>query len=139
MEHRHDEGRILVRLDRGEEVLTALRALAREHDVGTASLAGIGAVRDAEIAYYDLGALAYETRTFAEVAELLSLSGNVALVDGEPFIHAHAVLGRRDMSTVGGHLVRATVAVTVEAFLDCFESRVDRELDPEVKLKLLKL
>ena len=37
---------------------------------------------------------------------MLSLVGDVAARDGEPALHVHAVLGRSDGSTVGGHLFR---------------------------------
>jgi len=139
MLHRHLDGRVLVKLERGEEVLQALTELCVEHDIGCASLVGIGAVKEAELGYYDLDTMTYLTRAFPEIRELVSLVGNVALVDGKPFIHAHASLGDRDLSLVGGHLVRATVAVTVEAFVNPNSSPVERALDAEVKLKLLEL
>lgn len=130
--------RLIVRLDRGEEVLSSLVSLCTAQGIGCASLTGIGAVRDTELGYYDLGSFTYLTRTIAEPCELVSLVGNVALVDGAPFVHAHASLGDRELRLVGGHLVRATVAVTVELVLDVLEARLERALDPEVKLKLLR-
>ena len=62
----------------------------------------------------------------------------MALVEGQPFVHAHVVLGQRDLRAVGGHLVEARVAVTVEVFVDVMEGEVQREQDPEVRLKLLR-
>jgi len=139
MEHRNLGARRLVRLDRGEEVLSTLVSLCADQGIACASLAGIGAVMDAELGYYDLGGFTYLTRTIPEVCELVSLVGNVALVDGTPFVHAHASLGDRDLRLVGGHLIRATVAVTVEVFLDVHETRLERAFDPGVRLKLLRL
>jgi predicted DNA-binding protein with PD1-like motif len=140
MEHRPTKPgtRLLVRLDRGEEVLASLAALCSEQGIACASLTGIGAVRDAELGYYDLESFTYATRSVPEVCELVSLVGNVALVDGAPFVHAHATLGDRELRLVGGHLVRATVAVTAEIFLDVHEGELERALDPEVRLKLLR-
>jgi len=131
--------RILARLDRGDEVIESLTSLCRTRGIGCASLSGIGAVEDAEIGYYDLPSFAYQTQRIEGICELLSLAGNVALVDGEPFVHAHVVLGRRDLSTVGGHLVSARVGVTVEVFVDVMEGEIARAHDPEVRLKLLRL
>lgn len=139
MQYRHIGSRLFVKLERGEEVLETLTSLCREHHIRSASFCGIGAVRGTELGYYDLETFSYSTRVFPEIFELVSLLGNVALVDGEPFVHAHASLADRELIQVGGHLVRATVAVTVEIFIDCCESTVERVLDPEVKLKLLKL
>lgn len=41
----------------------------------------------------------------------IALVGGVALEDGRPKIHAHAVLGRRDGSTCGGHLGLALIDI----------------------------
>jgi len=127
----------LVRLDRGEEVLTTLTGLCRDRGIAAASLSGIGAVTDAELGYYDLAQFSYLTRSLEGIWELVSLTGNVALVDGEPFVHAHVSLGNRNLELLGGHLVKATVAVTVELFLNTYEPALVRSFDPEVKLNLL--
>lgn len=139
MEHRHLHNRLVVKLDRGEEVLESLTALCKEHDITCASLSGLGAVKNSELGYYDLSTFSYQTQTIPDVCELVSLVGNVALVDGAPFIHAHVSLGDRDLKLVGGHLVRATVAVTVEIFIDPSDHQLERAHDPEVKLNLLTL
>jgi predicted DNA-binding protein with PD1-like motif len=52
-----------------------------------------------------------------EQVEVLSLVGDIALDGDEPKVHAHAVLGRRDGSTVGGHLLEAHVRPTLEVVL----------------------
>jgi uncharacterized protein len=138
MRHERLGDRIFVRLDRGEELLVALTRFCKDQGIGCASLTGIGAVEDSVLGYYDLGLFTYLNKTIPGVCELVSLTGNVTLVDGEPFIHAHACLGRRDLTILGGHLVQATVAVTAEVFLDPCEGSLERVLDPEVKLKLIE-
>lgn len=140
MDHRHEGRHILARFDRGEELVSSLTNLCREHDIGCASLtSGIGAVRDAEVAYFDLQHQTYRTRKIREICEIVSLSGNVALVQGEPFLHAHVALAKGDLEVLGGHLLGAIVAVTAEVFLDVWEQHVTREPDPDLKLNLLKL
>lgn len=142
MEHRHTTAgeRLILRLDRGEEVIERLTTFCVDHGIAGATLSGIGAVKDAELGYYDLGSFSYRSQTIAEVCELVSLLGNVArLDDGSTFVHAHATLGDRDLRLRGGHLVRATVAVTVEVALDPLPQALARAFDPEVKLKLLEL
>lgn len=130
--------RLFVRLDRGEEVVGTLTNLCKEMNIGCAALTGIGAVKDIELGYYDLSLYTYLNKKIPDICELVSLTGNVALVEGEPFVHAHACVARRDLRMLGGHLVRATVAVTVEAFLLVGQTPLIRELDPEVKLKLVR-
>jgi predicted DNA-binding protein with PD1-like motif len=139
MDHRHDGRHILVRIDRGEELVSSLTRLCAEHGIGCASLhSGIGAVRDAQVAYYDVQHGTYTKRAIREVCELVGLSGNVALVDGKPFIHAHVALAKGDLEVLGGHLDAAVVAVTAEVFLDVWEQPISREPDPDLGLNLLK-
>ena len=54
------------------------------------------------------------------------MEGNVALKDGEPFIHAHVVLSDHKMQTLGGHLFETTVGVAGEFFLTQFDGNAYR-------------
>ena len=58
---------------------------------------------------------------------MLTIHGSVAIAAEKVKLHSHVVLGRRDGSTIGGHLVRATVRPTFE-----------RCKDDETGLSLLK-
>ena len=70
-------------------------------------------------------------------AEVLSLTGNLALDYNEPFFHVHVALGLRDGSARGGHLFEATVRPTVEVVLTAYPRPVRRKIDPETGLPLL--
>jgi predicted DNA-binding protein with PD1-like motif len=63
--------------------------------------------------------------------EVLSLIGDIALNEGEAELHAHVVLGRRDGTTRGGHLLEAHVRPTLEVVLvespDHLKKRTDEE------------
>ena len=76
---------------------------------------------------------------YSEILELLSLEGNVALKDGEPFIHAHVVLSDHKMQTLGGHLFETTVGVSGEFFLREFDGNAYRELKPKIGLACMCL
>lgn len=104
-------------------------------------LHAVGAVKNTEIGYYSLAKREYFFKTFAEDREVASFTGNIALVEGKPFIHAHAVLSAMDdsLSCVGAHVKEAEVAVTLEVYLTPFPTPFVREYDEETGLKLLKL
>ncbi len=55
--------------------------------------------------------------TLDEQVELLSLISDTALKDGEPVVHAHAVIGKKDGTVHGGHLLRACIRPTCEVVL----------------------
>ncbi|MDP2650254.1 MAG: DUF296 domain-containing protein, partial [bacterium] len=82
------EGYIL-RLMRGEELFTALLAFAKKENVTAGVLNGIGAMADIEVGYYDLETREYSFKKLKEPLEVVSMTGNASLVDGEPFFHIH--------------------------------------------------
>lgn len=129
-------------LERGEEMISTLTDFCTEEGIHNAFFQGIGAVEQVEIGYYDLATRSYVFRQEDAVFEVASLQGNVALVDGAPFVHAHAVLSRTDDSCacIGAHLKQASVAVTLEISLtDLSNSSFERQQDEAVGLKLINL
>jgi predicted DNA-binding protein with PD1-like motif len=140
MKVKRTETGFLVALDAGDEIIDSLKQLAASERIGMASLAGIGAVRDAVLGYLDLDRKQYLKREFGpESMELVSLLGNMARLAGEPIAHCHVVLGDREMHTFGGHLFAATTSVTVEIFVRVFEGEISRQFDPAFGANLLRL
>jgi predicted DNA-binding protein with PD1-like motif len=121
----------------GQEVMKGLLAFARKHQLVAGHLTGIGAVSDTIIGYFDPQTNTYLRNHEKGQAEVLSLTGNLALDDNAPFFHVHISLGRRDGSGRGGHLFAATVRPTVEVVLTAYPKPVRRKTDPETGLPLL--
>ena len=71
--------------------------------------------------------------------EALSLVGDVSVEDGKPRIHAHVVVGKRDGSAHGGHLLEAHVWPTLEVVLTEPPAHLRRRIDPETGLPLIAL
>lgn len=140
MRVRHVDGRFLIRLEAGEEAMASLRSWAAEQKVGFAVVWAIGAMRRATLGYFDTAAAVYRQIPVEEQVEVLSLTGNVALgEDGAPIVHAHAVLGRPDGSTVGGHLIEGHVFPMLEVVARVFPEPVYRRADPATGLTLWDL
>ncbi len=140
MRVRHVDGRFLIRLEAGEEIMASLRAWAAEQRVGFAMLWAIGAMRRATLGYFDTTATLYRQIPVEEQVEVLSITGNVALgEDGAPIVHAHAILGRSDGSTVGGHLVEGYVFPMLEVVIRVFPEPICRRSDPTTGLTLWDL
>ena len=129
----------IINIDKGEKVVKTLTRFCIENGIKNAKLSGIGAVKKTEIGAYDLPKKEYIRREYSEILELLSLEGNVALKDGEPFIHAHVVLSDHNMQTLGGHLFETTVGVAGEFFLTQFDGNAYRELKPDIGLACMCL
>ncbi len=130
-------GHLCIKLDRGEEVADSIGAIAREKGILAASLNGLGALEDVEIAYFDVEKKVYEKSKLEGSWELLSITGNITIRDGVPFPHLHVVLSDRDCRVRGGHLVKGVVSVTAEIFLLPFPVPIHREMDDEIGLALM--
>mgnify|MGYP003577943990 CR=1 FL=1 len=103
--------------EKGDAVVPLLEAFAREQGLDASRFSAIGAFERADLGYFVWEKKDYERIPVDEQVEVLSLNGDIALDGEEPKVHAHAVLGRRDGSTVGGHLLQATVRPTLEVLL----------------------
>jgi uncharacterized protein len=123
--------------DPGDEVMEELTNFAKENDLSAARFTAIGAFSDATLGYFDMEKKEYEKIPVDEQVELLSLVGDVALFEGEPKLHAHAVLGRSDGTTRGGHLLGAHVQPTLEVVIVESPEHLRRETDEETGLPLL--
>lgn len=123
----------------GDEAFGALTAFAREHALAGTSFTGIGALSDAVLGYFAWEKKEYERIPVRQQVEVLSLAGDVALADGEPKVHAHVVLGCRDGTAMGGHLLEAHVRPTLEVTLVEAPRRLVRRHDPASGLALIDL
>jgi uncharacterized protein len=135
-----DAGRTFaLRLEEGEAIMPALEAFARENHISAAQLTAIGAFRTAIMGFYDIAAKDYVRIEAHEQVEVLVLAGNIAVHLEEPKVHAHVVLGRRNGTTLGGHLLEAIVDTTLEVMLIESPGHLRRRMDDTTGLPLLDL
>jgi predicted DNA-binding protein with PD1-like motif len=125
--------------DPGDDPTDGLPAFAREHEVSAARFTAIGAFREAVLGFFSTENNEYEEIPVREQTEVLSMTGNVALHDGAPRLHAHVVLGRRNGEALGGHLLEAAVRPTLEVMLVETPATLRREIDDATGLPLLSL
>ncbi len=131
-------GNILV-LDRGDELIAALEAYAREHSLAGAWLqSGLGGSGSVTLSFYDLATKTYIDKTFDEPLEILSLQGDLAWVDNQPFWHVHGVFGTSEYQSIGGHVKKLTIALTGELLIIPLEQAMTRTFDETTGLKLLE-
>jgi predicted DNA-binding protein with PD1-like motif len=126
-------------LDTGDEVVSTLERFAAENGLVASRFTAIGAFRQVTLGYFDWSRKDYERIEIGEQLEVLSLIGDVALQDRKPRLHAHVVLGRRDASTRGGHLLHAIVRPTLEVLLTDSPEYLRREHDAATGLALIRI
>jgi predicted DNA-binding protein with PD1-like motif len=121
----------------GDEVMSGLTGFAKETGLSGARFTAIGAFSDAVLGYWDVDAKRYDEIPVKEQVEVLALTGDVALEDGEPKVHAHVVLGTRDGNARGGHLLEAHVRPTLEVMVEEAPAHLRKRLDPQTGLALI--
>jgi len=129
----------VVVLETGDEVMDCLRKFAADEGLDSASFKAIGAFERAELAFFDWENKEYLPVPVNEQVEVASLVGDIVLdPDGEPTVHAHAVLGRRDGSALAGHLDKGYVRPTLELVLTETPGTLRKQVDPDSGLPLIR-
>ena len=138
MDYKRFPNAIVLRVDRGEEILEQLKAVCLKENVKLASVSGIGAINDLTSGVWDVDRKEYYSNHFTGVYEVANLVGTITTMNGEYYAHIHISAGDAQGHVVGGHLNRAVVSATSEIVLHLIDGTVEREFSPEVGLNLLK-
>ena len=138
MDYKRFDNAIVLRVDRGEEILEQLKAVCLKENVTLASVSGIGAINDLTSGVWDVERKEYFSNHFTGVYEVANLVGTITTMNGEYYAHIHSSAGDAQGHMVGGHLNRAVVSATSEIVLHLIDGTVEREFDPGVGLNLLK-
>lgn len=118
---------------------STLKQFASDHDLAGSSFKAIGALSDAKLGWFNWETKHYETAAdIHEQIEVLSLIGDIALYEGRPEIHAHVVVGKKDGTAHGGHLLQAHVRPTLELILTEAPERLQKKHDPQSGLALIR-
>lgn len=128
-----------IRLERGEELVEAVKKLCGLEQVRLGVLSGLGAMDHVVVGIYDLAEKRFCPNTFDEPLEMTGMDGNVTELDGEPCLHIHASFGCADARVIGGHLSEARVSATAELFLRVLDGSAGRFHDEKTGLNLMKL
>ncbi len=123
----------------GDELAKGLSQFATEQGLSAASFKAVGGLFSVRLGWFSWELKKYEPSvTLDEQLELLSLIGDVALKDNKPVVHAHAVVGKRDGTAHGGHLLEAHVRPTCEVVLTESPTHLRKFVDPESGVALIK-
>ena len=136
MEYARFDNTIVARIDRGEEILEQLKAIALKEDIRLAQISALGAVGDFTVGVFYTAEKEYHSNRFTGDWEIVSLTGSVTRMKGEFYAHLHMSAGGTDGAVVGGHLNRAVVSATCEMFITVLDGEVGRRFDSSTGLNL---
>lgn len=128
---------LLVRLPKGEDLLASLVAVCLEKNIAKGHVSLVGALEKAVLGYYPQDTREYAVQTLEEGTEILAGLGNVSLKDGQPVVHLHLTLLKRDFTVTGGHAMPGSILFAGEACLTPIEGpHLHRSLDAATGLPL---
>ena len=122
----------------GEEAMAGLRQFAADRRLTASRFTAIGAFSELVLGYFDWESKKYQSIPINEQVEVLALVGDIALEGNQSKVHAHVVVGMRDGTARGGHLLSAKVRPTLEVLLTESPSHLHRIFDAESGLLLLR-
>lgn len=137
MEYQKMGDHIVVRIDRGDEIIASLKKIMIAENIQTGIVNGIGATNDIELGCYQVAEKTYHSKVHHGEMEIISLAGNMSHMHGEPYLHLHATVAHENGSVYGGHMNYAVISATAELFLTSIDHPLDRQYDDTVGLNTL--
>ena len=138
MEYRRFGNTIVARIDRGEEILAAVKEIAGAEHIQLASVSALGATNDFTVGVYNVDEKQYHANDFKGNFEIVSLTGTINTMDGEFYTHLHMSAGDEKGQVFGGHLNRAVVSAVCEMVITVIDGVVDRRFSEEIGLNLCR-
>jgi predicted DNA-binding protein with PD1-like motif len=139
MNYKRFDNKVVVRIDKGEEIVDALKTICKKLDIKLGSIVGIGATDKITISLLNTKTKKYQSKEFIGDHEIAPLVGNITLMNDEVFLHLHVTICNVEHKAIGGHLISAVISATFEGIIDIIEGQVTREFNDEVGLNLLSL
>ena len=125
--------------DPGNEAVSALTDFARAEDLEASQITGVGGFERATLGWFDRATKEHRPIEVDEQCEVLSLIGDVAEGDGGPSLNLHVVVGLRDGTTRGGHLLAGYVYPTLELVVTEHPAELRKVMNPDVGIALIDL
>lgn len=126
-------------LDSGEEVMESIKKFAAKQKLKASQFNAIGAFSKVTVGFFDFSISDYKKIDINEQVEVLSITGDISLYENEIQIHAHIVVGKQDATAHGGHLFGGIVHPTLEIILTESPAYLQRQMDKDSGLPLIKI
>ncbi|MBS4980456.1 MAG: DNA-binding protein [Lachnospiraceae bacterium] len=138
MEYRRFGNTIVARMDKGEDILEQVKAIAQKEQITLASVQALGAVDRFTVGVFKTEEKEYLANEFTGSFEIVSLTGTINTMNDEFYCHLHMSAGNEKGEVFGGHLNRAVISATCEMVINVIDGKVDRYRDEEIGLNLFQ-
>ena len=122
----------------GEKISESVIECAQRTGMASGTFFGLGAVTQPQISVYSMKRRGHHPKVLPGLFELASLTGFVTIASNKSLVtHMHAVISDHSFKALAGHLVEATVGVTVEITIIPMPGPIYREFNEEFQLELV--
>ncbi len=132
------KNKLIVRIDKGEELIETLTNICKQENIKLGSITGIGAANKVKIGLFDVEKKEYFSQEFNENFEISSLIGNISTMNNEVYLHLHINVANSSQQTFGGHLNLCIISATFEGIIDIIDGEIDRKFSEDVGLNLFE-
>lgn len=137
MDYKRIENTVVVRLDPGDDIVTELLVIAEKETIALGTISGLGAVNECELGLFDVETKKYHSNIFRnQNFEIVSLIGNLSMMDNEHYLHLHMAIGDVNGHVFGGHLNRGIISATGEIIITIIPGNVTREFSDTIGLNI---
>ncbi|KXB06350.1 hypothetical protein AKJ53_00585 [candidate division MSBL1 archaeon SCGC-AAA382F02] len=127
---------LIIRAEHGSDLIEFITEVAEKKNIQAGTFTAMGALKNAKLGYYDQNSQEYREIPVNYSCEIASCVGNISLKEGEPFVHAHAVLADENGQTKGGHLSEGEIFAAEVHIRRFGESKLKRSYDEATGLAL---
>lgn len=136
MIHKQFSNKYIVRGEKGEELVSALKDFCRVNNIKAGSIMGLGAADKITLGLFKTKNKEYVPKEFSGDFELTSVLGNISQMNGEVYLHLHAIISDADCQAFGGHLTSAIISGTFEGIIEKIDGEVERKYNEDIGLNL---
>ena len=138
MEYKRFDKDIVVRIDKGEEILEKIKEVAIRENIKLATVTALGATNEFTVGVFKTEEKKYYSNSFQGDFEIVSLTGFINTMNDKFYTHIHMSAGDEKGNVFGGHLNKAIVSATCEMFIHVIEGKVDFKGAKNLAMSLVK-
>lgn len=127
----------ILRLDKGEEIISSLKNFCEKNNITAGTISGFGVATDITLICFDTETKSPKEQSFRGDFEVTSFLGNISHIDNELFIHLHATLVNNQFQAFGGHFVKGQIGLTGEIFIQSLNTKIGRVKDENLGFHIL--
>tara|TARA_Y100000814_G_scaffold240170_2_gene184521 strand:+ start:433 stop:861 length:429 start_codon:yes stop_codon:yes gene_type:complete len=131
-----DKDKYFISLSKDEYINETLLDISNKESIKSGWISGVGAMYEIEVGYFDVDKKDYIRKSFPGDYEILSISGNISIKEGNRFIHTHVTFSDENFNVFGGHLFDAKIAAAGEFMINTCNFEIKRKFNKDIGLHL---